>query len=105
MLIPHEFAHSWNGKFRRPYGQDVRSSIAPQSADLIWVYEGLTEYLGDVYMVRSGFRAAGGMAARPEKSERPPALRAGPRLAERRRRRAGRRPTPTFKARVRRCAA
>ena len=57
MLIPHEFAHSWNGKFRRPYGQDVHSSVAPQSADLIWVYEGLTEYLGDVLMVRAGFRA------------------------------------------------
>jgi predicted metalloprotease with PDZ domain len=58
MLIPHEFTHSWNGKFRRPYGQDVRSNTAPQSADLIWVYEGLTEYLGDVLMVRSGFRAS-----------------------------------------------
>jgi len=56
MLIPHEFTHSWNGKFRRPYGQDVHSSVAPQSADLIWVYEGLTQYLGDVLMVRSGFR-------------------------------------------------
>ncbi len=57
MLIPHEYTHSWNGKFRRPYGQDVHSSIAPQSADLIWVYEGLTEYLGDVLMVRAGFRS------------------------------------------------
>ena len=43
MLIPHEFTHSWNGKFRRPYGEDVHSNAAPQSADLIWVYEGLTE--------------------------------------------------------------
>lgn len=57
MLIPHEFTHSWNGKFRRPYGEDVHSSTAPQSADLIWVYEGLTEYLGDVLMVRAGFRS------------------------------------------------
>jgi len=57
MLIPHEFTHSWNGKFRRPYGEDAHSNTAPQSADLIWVYEGLTEYLGDVLMVRSGFRS------------------------------------------------
>lgn len=58
MLIPHEYTHSWNGKFRRPYCQDVQSNIAPQSADLIWVYEGLTQYLGDVLMVRSGFRSS-----------------------------------------------
>lgn len=57
MLIAHEFTHSWNGKFRRPYGEDAQSNTAPQSADLIWVYEGLTEYLGDVLMVRAGFRS------------------------------------------------
>ncbi|MCW3097706.1 MAG: hypothetical protein JWL77_3324 [Chthonomonadaceae bacterium] len=57
MLIPHEFTHSWNGKFRRPYGEDAHSNTTPQSADLIWVYEGLTEYLGDVLMVRAGFRS------------------------------------------------
>jgi predicted metalloprotease with PDZ domain len=54
-LVPHEFVHSWNGKFRRPYGEAVKSNTAPQSADLVWVYEGLTEYLGEVLMVRSGF--------------------------------------------------
>ena len=57
MLIPHEFTHSWNGKYRRPYGEDARTNTTPQSADLIWVYEGLTQYLGDVLMVRSGFRS------------------------------------------------
>ena len=55
-LIPHEFAHSWCGKYRRPYGENPRTSIAAQSSDLIWVYEGLTEYLGELLMVRSGFR-------------------------------------------------
>lgn len=59
MLIPHEFVHSWNGKFRRPYGEDAHSNNAAQSADLIWMYEGLTQYLGDVLMVRAGFRTAG----------------------------------------------
>ncbi len=58
MLIPHEYVHSWNGKFRRPYGENPASASAQQSADLIWVYEGLTQYLGDVLMVRSGFRTA-----------------------------------------------
>lgn len=57
MLIPHEFVHSWNGKFRRPYGEDPARNTDPQSADLIWVYEGLTEYLGEVLMVRCGFRS------------------------------------------------
>lgn len=56
-LIPHEYVHSWNGKFRRPYGENPKTNTAPQSADLIWVYEGLTEYLGEVLMVRAGFRS------------------------------------------------
>jgi predicted metalloprotease with PDZ domain len=56
MLIPHEFVHSWNGKFRRPYGEDAARNTSPQSTDLLWVYEGLTQYLGDVLMVRCGFR-------------------------------------------------
>ncbi len=58
LLIPHEFAHSWNGKYRRPYGENSKTNVSQQSADLIWVYEGLTQYLGDVLMVRSGFRSA-----------------------------------------------
>ena len=74
-LIPHEFVHSWNGKFRRPYGEDARSNIAPQSSDLIWVYEGLTEYLGEVLMVRAGFRTA--EAWRNDLMTRPAGLRAG----------------------------
>ena len=55
-LIPHEFTHSWCGKYRRPYGENPRSNVAAQSSDLIWVYEGLTEYLGELLMVRAGFR-------------------------------------------------
>ena len=53
-LIPHEYVHSWCGKFRRPVGQCTPDFHTPQNTRLLWVYEGLTEYLGEVLMVRSG---------------------------------------------------
>jgi predicted metalloprotease with PDZ domain len=52
-LLPHEFAHSWNGKFRRPAGLATRNYQEPMIGDLLWVYEGLTEYLGNVLTARS----------------------------------------------------
>jgi len=53
-LLPHEFVHSWNGKYRRPAGLVTRNYQEPMIGDLLWVYEGLTEYLGDVLTARSG---------------------------------------------------
>ena len=53
-LLPHEFAHSWNGKYRRPAGLATRNYQEPMIGDLLWVYEGLTEYLGNVLTARSG---------------------------------------------------
>lgn len=53
-LIPHEFTHSWNGKYRRPAGLATRNYQEPMIGDLLWVYEGLTEYLGNVLTARSG---------------------------------------------------
>ncbi|MDG3004978.1 sugar-binding protein [Paludisphaera mucosa] len=53
-LIPHEYAHSWCGKYRRPAGMATASYHQPMATRLLWVYEGLTEYLGEVLMVRSG---------------------------------------------------
>jgi predicted metalloprotease with PDZ domain len=53
-LIPHEFAHSWNGKYRRPVGLATRNYQEPMVGDLLWVYEGLTEFLGDLLAARSG---------------------------------------------------
>ncbi len=41
-LLPHEFTHSWNGKFRRPAGLGDARLRAPMKGDLLWVYEGLT---------------------------------------------------------------
>jgi predicted metalloprotease with PDZ domain len=53
-LLPHEFAHSWNGKYRRPAGLATRNYQEPMIGELLWVYEGLTEYLGRILTARSG---------------------------------------------------
>jgi predicted metalloprotease with PDZ domain len=53
-LFPHEFTHSWNGKYRRPVGLATPDYATPMKDDLLWVYEGLTQYLGDVLAARSG---------------------------------------------------
>ena len=58
-LLSHEYVHSWNGKYRTPAGlvsgvtSDYQETI---DSDLLWVYEGLTEYYGDVLGGRSGLR-------------------------------------------------
>ena len=52
-LLPHEFTHSWNGKYRRPAGLVISDYQHPMKAELLWVYEGLTQYLGDVLACRS----------------------------------------------------
>jgi len=54
MLLPHEYVHSWNGKYRRPIGLATGNYDAPMRGDLLWVYEGLTEYLGLILSARSG---------------------------------------------------
>ncbi len=53
-LLPHEFTHSWNGKYRRPEGLLSPDFQSPMKGNLLWVYEGLTEYLGDMLTARSG---------------------------------------------------
>lgn len=53
-LLPHEFAHSWNGKYRRPAGLATPDYTTPMKGELLWVYEGLTDYLGDVLGARCG---------------------------------------------------
>ncbi len=57
-LLPHEFTHSWNGKYRRPAGLATPNFQQPMKGELLWVYEGLTEYLGDVLTARSGIWTA-----------------------------------------------
>lgn len=53
-LLPHEFTHSWNGKFRRPAGLSTANFNTPMQGDLLWVYEGQTQYWGHVLAARSG---------------------------------------------------
>jgi predicted metalloprotease with PDZ domain len=53
-LLPHEFVHSWNGKYRRPQGLATPNYQEPMIGELLWVYEGLTDYLGNVLTARSG---------------------------------------------------
>ncbi len=53
-LLSHEYVHSWNGKYRRPEGLATPDYQQPMKTRLLWVYEGLTEYLGFVLAGRSG---------------------------------------------------
>ncbi|NII06625.1 M61 family metallopeptidase [Luteibacter anthropi] len=53
-LLPHEYIHSWNGKFRRPADLWTPTFAEPMQDDLLWVYEGLTDYWSGVLTARSG---------------------------------------------------
>ncbi|PXV55439.1 Predicted metalloprotease, contains C-terminal PDZ domain [Dyella jiangningensis] len=81
-LLPHEYTHSWNGKFMRPAGLWQPDFEQPERPGMLWIYEGLTVYLGDMLTARSGlwsadtwrqvlaYRAAD-MAYRPGRAWRP----------------------------------
>ena len=53
-LLAHEFVHSWNGKFRRPADLTEPYYEEPMETDLLWGYEGLTDFLGPMLAARSG---------------------------------------------------
>jgi len=53
-ILPHEYVHSWNGKFRRPADLTTPYYEQPEETDLLWGYEGLTDYLGPMLAARSG---------------------------------------------------
>ena len=57
-LLSHEFTHSWNGKYRRPVGLYQPDFATPMHGALLWVYEGMTQYWGDVLAARSGLKTA-----------------------------------------------
>ncbi len=58
-LLPHEFTHSWNGKYRRPASLTTPDFQVPMQDDMLWVYEGMTQYLGSfVLTARSGLADA-----------------------------------------------
>ncbi len=56
-LLAHEFTHSWNGKYRRPVGLYQPDFATAQQGALLWVYEGMTQYLGNVLAARSGLKS------------------------------------------------
>jgi predicted metalloprotease with PDZ domain len=58
LLLPHEFFHSWNGKARRPAGLVNGGYERPMKDDLLWVYEGLTNYYGELLAARAGLISA-----------------------------------------------
>jgi predicted metalloprotease with PDZ domain len=53
-LLPHEMTHSWNGKYRRPKGLATPDYQQPMEGDLLWVYEGMTDYWGNILAARTG---------------------------------------------------
>ncbi len=53
-LLPHEYAHSWCGKWRRPRAMVTPDFQVPERTSLLWIYEGLAQYLGDVLAARAG---------------------------------------------------
>ncbi|HEV3154062.1 MAG TPA: hypothetical protein VGZ02_09695 [Candidatus Baltobacteraceae bacterium] len=57
-LIPHEFSHSWNGKYRRPFDlqQPNYNEPYPERTELLWQYEGMNQYMGDLLSFRAGIR-------------------------------------------------
>ena len=53
-LLPHELTHAWNGKYRRPKGMWTPDFRQPMRGNLLWVYEGQTQFWGYVLGARSG---------------------------------------------------
>jgi predicted metalloprotease with PDZ domain len=56
-VLAHEYVHSWNGKYRRPAGLATPNPQTPMQSEMLWVYEGLTQYYGNVLAARSGLSA------------------------------------------------
>jgi predicted metalloprotease with PDZ domain len=56
-LLSHEFTHSWDGKYRRPANLYQTDFATMQQGSLLWVYEGMTQYLGNVLAARSGLKS------------------------------------------------
>jgi predicted metalloprotease with PDZ domain len=53
-FLPHEYTHSWNGKFRRPADLWTPNFNVPMRDSLLWVYEGQTQYWGFILAARAG---------------------------------------------------
>lgn len=55
-LVSHEFAHAWCGKYRRPRAMIVPDFNTPEQTELLWVYEGMTQYLSWIIPIRCGLQ-------------------------------------------------
>jgi len=57
-LLTHEFSHSWNGKYRRPFDlqQPNFNEPNPEHTELLWQYEGMNQYMGDLIAFRCGIK-------------------------------------------------
>jgi predicted metalloprotease with PDZ domain len=53
-LLAHEFNHSWDGKYRRPADLATNNFQIPEQTELLWIYEGMTQFYGDLVPVRAG---------------------------------------------------
>jgi len=56
-LLSHEWNHSWNGKYRRPSDLATRNLQDPMIDTTLWVYEGMTQFYGELQAERSGIRS------------------------------------------------
>ena len=56
-LLPHEYAHSWSGKYRRPARLWTPDYRQPMQDDLLWTYEGQDQFWGLVLSARSGMQS------------------------------------------------
>ena len=56
-LLPHEYTHSWNGKYRRPADLWTPDYRTPMQGSLLWLYEGQTQFWGEVLAARAGLIA------------------------------------------------
>jgi predicted metalloprotease with PDZ domain len=58
-LLAHEQSHSWDGKYRRPAELYSKPDYqGPERTSLLWVYEGLNQYIGMLLATRAGFNDA-----------------------------------------------
>ncbi|MBA3708514.1 MAG: hypothetical protein H0W83_06820 [Planctomycetes bacterium] len=75
--LAHEFCHAWCGKYRRPAGMVTGDYHRAEHTSLLWVYEGLDMYLGEVLSARAGIVDADGFVARVENFAEEMALQSG----------------------------
>ncbi len=75
--MAHEFCHAWCGKYRRPAGMYTRDFHTPERTHLLWVYEGLDMYLGEIMASRAQLGTDSGFVERLQAEAQELALHTG----------------------------